>query len=293
MLPGEIAPETLQWMAVAWLLVAGGAVGSFLNVVVYRLPAGMSIVSPGSHCPGCKHRIRWYDNVPVLGWLVLRGRCRDCGTPISFRYPAVEAAVAGLFLLLAWVELFSLGANLPRRPVPVTGGMIASGLTPAESAAIYAYHLLLLGTLLAAALIEYDGHRAMVRLFAPAAVVGVVAAMIWPQLHPVPAWGPAVGWPAGLTDSIFGLAAGGLLGRATRWGIGPRNQSGIYRGPACVGIFLGWQAAVVLSAAMAAIAFVQRPCAPWLPGWLRRFPAVGWLTGLALAWIVFWRRLAG
>jgi leader peptidase (prepilin peptidase)/N-methyltransferase len=79
----------------------GLAVGSFLNVVVYRIPAGLSLVSPGSHCPACDHPIRARHNVPVLGWLALRGRCADCSSPISARYPLVEAGTAILFVITA------------------------------------------------------------------------------------------------------------------------------------------------------------------------------------------------
>jgi leader peptidase (prepilin peptidase) / N-methyltransferase len=77
----------------------GLAFGSFLNVCIYRLPRDRSVVSPGSACPVCTHGIRWYDNVPVLSWLILRGRCRDCKTPISPRYAVVELLTAALFLL--------------------------------------------------------------------------------------------------------------------------------------------------------------------------------------------------
>ncbi len=76
----------------------GLAFGSFLNVCIYRLPREQSVVSPGSACPGCGHEIRWYDNVPVLSWVVLRGRCRDCGQRITPRYLLVELLVAILFL---------------------------------------------------------------------------------------------------------------------------------------------------------------------------------------------------
>jgi leader peptidase (prepilin peptidase)/N-methyltransferase len=82
--------------------VLGLLIGSFLNVVVWRVPRGESVVSPPSACPGCGHRIRSRDNVPVLSWLLLRGRCRDCGTPIAKRYPLVEAGTAALFGLTAW-----------------------------------------------------------------------------------------------------------------------------------------------------------------------------------------------
>lgn len=83
--------------------VLGLLIGSFLNVVVWRVPRGESLVQPPSCCPGCGHQIRPRDNVPVLSWLVLRGRCRDCGGSISSRYPLVEAATAVLFVaVVSW-----------------------------------------------------------------------------------------------------------------------------------------------------------------------------------------------
>ncbi|SFJ96841.1 A24 family peptidase [Cellulomonas sp. KH9] len=83
--------------------LVGLAVGSFLNVVIWRVPRGESVVRPPSSCPRCGHRIRPRDNVPVVGWLVLRGRCRDCGESISQRYPLVELATALLFVgATAW-----------------------------------------------------------------------------------------------------------------------------------------------------------------------------------------------
>lgn len=77
--------------------------GSFANVVIWRVPRGESVVRPGSHCPRCDAPIAWYDNIPVVSWLVLRGRCRLCSEPISARYPLVEAASGALFLLAALV----------------------------------------------------------------------------------------------------------------------------------------------------------------------------------------------
>ncbi len=82
--------------------VIGLALGSFANVLIHRLPRRESIVSPGSRCPRCGTPIRWYHNVPVLSWIILRGRCADCGAPISPRYPLVEAAMGALFLAAAW-----------------------------------------------------------------------------------------------------------------------------------------------------------------------------------------------
>lgn len=83
-------------------VVLGLAIGSFLNVVIYRLPRHESLWRPASHCPGCDAAIRWYDNVPVISWVVLRGRCRTCGSRISIRYPVVEAITAGAFALAVW-----------------------------------------------------------------------------------------------------------------------------------------------------------------------------------------------
>jgi leader peptidase (prepilin peptidase)/N-methyltransferase len=89
------------WLFLLVLFGALGAVvGSFLGVVSYRLPLGRSVVSPGSACPSCKSTIRPWHNIPVLSWLLLRGRCHDCGAGFSARYPLVEAATAGLWILV-------------------------------------------------------------------------------------------------------------------------------------------------------------------------------------------------
>lgn len=90
-----------QFVLPGLVLLFGAIVGSFLNVVILRLPEkGASIVFPGSHCPHCKTPIQWYDNIPVLSFLFLRGRCRSCRTAISWQYPLVEALMAGLSLAL-------------------------------------------------------------------------------------------------------------------------------------------------------------------------------------------------
>jgi leader peptidase (prepilin peptidase)/N-methyltransferase len=93
-LPARMTPFVLAWVA-----VVGAVVGSFLNVVIARVPAGESVVRPRSRCPGCHAAIAWFDNVPVLSWLLLRARCRSCRTRIPARYPLVEMAGAGIALL--------------------------------------------------------------------------------------------------------------------------------------------------------------------------------------------------
>jgi leader peptidase (prepilin peptidase)/N-methyltransferase len=127
------------------LLVAYGVlgllIGSFLNVVIYRVPAGLSLVAPGSACPACAHPVRPRDNVPVVSWLVLHGRCRDCAAPIATRYPLVELATGLLFLVVGWrfgstpyavaalvvaaagVALFMIDLDHRRLPFAITGAM--------------------------------------------------------------------------------------------------------------------------------------------------------------------------
>jgi leader peptidase (prepilin peptidase) / N-methyltransferase len=85
----------------------GASIGSFINVVVYRLPAGLSLIFPPSRCPRCLNQLKAYDNVPVLGWLWLKGKCRYCKSKISRRYPVVEAVTGILFMLVFWIFKFS------------------------------------------------------------------------------------------------------------------------------------------------------------------------------------------
>jgi len=95
-----IAHEALAGVAGLFGLV----IGSFLNVVIYRLPREESLAFPGSHCTVCGATVRWWDNIPLLSYLLLRGRCRACGTAISLRYPAIELLTALLFAAIAWVH---------------------------------------------------------------------------------------------------------------------------------------------------------------------------------------------
>jgi leader peptidase (prepilin peptidase)/N-methyltransferase len=133
-------------IAIVFAGLGGLAIGSFLNVVAYRLPAHASLVSPGSACPGCGHAIRPSDNIPVVSWLLLRGRCRDCSTPISPRYPLVEAITAAL-----WVAVIAVkGANEDA----ILGIVLVTLMVPV-------------------ALIDLDYRIIPNRLLAPAAVVAL------------------------------------------------------------------------------------------------------------------------
>lgn len=135
-----------HWFISVYVLLVGAVVGSFLNVVIYRLPRRRSVVRPRSFCPQCGRQVRWFDNVPVLSWLALRGRCRDCRTPIPIRYPVVEAlaglAAFGAFqlhgptvaaletALFAWVSLALAWIDLDHQILPdvITYPSIVLGL---------------------------------------------------------------------------------------------------------------------------------------------------------------------
>lgn len=100
-----------MWAETVLFFIFGALWGSFSNVVIYRLPKKESVVTPRSRCPQCSKPIVWYDNIPILSWLILRGRCRKCGAPISWRYPLVELLTAVAFALIfmkygyQWVTL--------------------------------------------------------------------------------------------------------------------------------------------------------------------------------------------
>jgi leader peptidase (prepilin peptidase) / N-methyltransferase len=235
-------PDAAHWLIVLFSAAFGGCVGSFLNVVVYRLPIGLSLISPPSHCPSCKTPIRWFDNVPVFGWIMLGGRCRHCRCRIPIRYPLVEAFTAAMFAALAAVE------------------------NPLEAAAACPYHLVLLCTLLCSALIEVDGNRPPLRLFVPALIVGIAAPLVWPIAQPA-AWpGLLSAAEARWSDVLTGLAAGIVVSGAL-WLLALARQTmraqtvanvappstGLLLGLISTGAFLGWSSLCVLALATLAV----------------------------------------
>ena len=115
---------------VVLLALVGACIGSFLNVVAWRLPRQESVVWPGSHCPNCGHAVRWHDNLPVFGWLLLQGRCRDCHWRIPVRYPLVELLTAGLWLTA--IPAVGLGATPAQATtaqlINLTGGVVLVSL---------------------------------------------------------------------------------------------------------------------------------------------------------------------
>jgi leader peptidase (prepilin peptidase)/N-methyltransferase len=188
--------ELMEALAIAfvfvWLFCLGATVGSFLNVVVWRLPRRLSLVHPGSLCPVCHHPIRLHDNIPVLSWLVLRGRCRDCKTPIPIRYLLVELATGTIFLALAvWRTLGP--AATPQRLDP---RWLLSWNLAGPFWIDYLQDVILLSTLLAAGLIEADGFTVPWRIWWPTYVFSL--------LH------PTVRWVLWREDRLFVAAGPGM-----------------------------------------------------------------------------------
>ena len=191
-------------MDVFWLIsftLLGLCVGSFLNVVVWRLPRGESIVFPGSHCPGCGRAVRWHDNVPILSWLLLRGRCRFCNGRISPRYLIIEA-LTGLLLGGLYACYYVLHVREAVGPFSETWLMFLA-------------HATLLCGLLACSAVDIDHWIVPLEVCWFVSLIGIAAATIMPPPHEVlPPVPPVIG-AMGIA-MMLGVGMGMLL---LRWGI--------------------------------------------------------------------------
>jgi leader peptidase (prepilin peptidase) / N-methyltransferase len=190
-------------VAPLFLLATGLVIGSFLNVVIYRLPRDESIVWPGSHCTSCNRALAWYENIPVVSWTVLRGRCRTCSTRISIQYPIVEAATGALFL----------------------AGYYAFGLTP-----LLPVRLLFACAMVVLFVIDLEHQILPNEITLPGIVIGFVLSFLVPP-----------GWKSSLLGLLIGglfpfLIAEAYLRLRGREGMG----MGDFKMLAMVGAFLGW-----------------------------------------------------
>jgi leader peptidase (prepilin peptidase)/N-methyltransferase len=180
--------DTKNWVAVPfhfWSLVffvLGCIVGSFLNVCIHRLPLGLSIVTPKSHCPHCKYSIPWYLNIPLVTWLALRGRCKNCGAPISPRYFIVEL-LTGLAFLGCWLAFGIDGHPLPSMPVALVYSIFLAGL-------------------IVATFIDFEHFIIPDEITLGGIVAGFAASLFLPSLQGerTPGWG--------ILQSLIGAAAG-------------------------------------------------------------------------------------
>lgn len=181
-----MSPFDLLWFRLGALFVLGAIVGSFLNVCIYRLPWQKNIIWPGSHCPRCKRAIRWYDNIPLLSWLVLRGRCRHCRGRISPRYFAVELLTASLFAFLYWMEV-------EQKCLFVFGGPPGQGGAAALNAVNhwrYFYHLFLLCAMIVATFIDVDYQIIPDSITVPGMIAGFGLAVLISEVHLVDVFSP-------------------------------------------------------------------------------------------------------
>lgn len=211
-------------IAAPWItavLVAGGfglLIGSFLNVVVYRVPAGISIARPASACPSCSTPIRRRDNVPVLSWLALGGKCRDCRTSISARYPIVELAT-GLFFVLVAARLWPL-VDVPTEALPLVSRLLA----------LVAF-LWLAGVSVALAVIDLEHHRLPNAIVLPSYAVGGVLLAASSIL--VGDWPALVRAAIGLA-SLFAFYLIAALSYPGGMGFGDVKLAGV------LGLYLAW-----------------------------------------------------
>lgn len=207
----------------------GASIGSFLNVCIYRMPAEKSIVKPASHCGSCKTPIAWYDNLPLVSWFLLGGKCRHCGARFSFRYWAVELLTASLFLWV-WLQFGPDVWTLAEFP--------ASALLPPLIVPIY---WLLLGGLIVATFIDLDHYIIPDEISIGGVVVGFVLSAAVPSLHGEEmflfgAWKSALGIVVGSAVVLWLAIFGEVIFKKEAMGFGDVKFLGM------IGAFLGWQA---------------------------------------------------
>ena len=213
--------DILTWFWPMSLGLFGLLFGSFANVLIWRFPRGESVAFPGSHCPKCDHPIRWYDNVPLVSWLVLRGRCRDCGTAISARYPLVEL-LSGVLWAVAGIRF---------------------GVTAQSVVCAAFFYILLVLTF-----IDLDTFRLPNAIVATLAVAGAVGAVV-SQVTGIALVPLAVGSGAGwMGQPLVAAAVGAALGAGLSGGVAAlygrvRGRTGLGLGDVkllgAMGIFLG------------------------------------------------------
>ncbi len=222
--------DQLRLLLTVFAGIFGLLIGSFLNVCIFRLPRNcMSIVRPGSRCIRCLEAIAWYDNLPVLSWLFLRGKCRRCSEPISFRYPAVELLTAGIMVYAAVGQLY--GGN--------TSGE--------ERILFFAMQAYLCAALIACTFIDLEFRILPDEITLPGIVIGLVCGAVFPLIHgaglPMVEWNPHVeGGVAALLGAILGVgttlavrAVGSILYKQEAMGLGDVKLM------AFLGAFLGWK----------------------------------------------------
>jgi len=191
-LPTAIRLSSLTPLILIFLFCLGAVVGSFLNVCIHRIPKDQSLVAPPSHCPSCGQPIRWHDNIPLVSYLALGRKCRQCGSPISVRYFLVELLTAALVTFLYyWLVM--------RQKEPLAVGVIYMALTCA---------------LIVSTFIDFELYIIPNEITFSGVLIGPVLSLVWPQLHqraPIRGYWAATGLPRldSLLWSVMGILVGG------------------------------------------------------------------------------------
>ena len=238
------------------LTFLGLAVGSFLNVVIYRVPRGESIASPASACPHCRHAVRWKDNIPVISWLLLRGRCRDCQWPIPRRYVLVEVANAAVWWLLTMWAVSNDSLGLLPWLFVLSSASVALALIDLEhfrlpNAIVYPLYPVLLVGLVVSAFVDGEVPWASALIGAGAwfAVIGGIwlvtrgRGMGLGDVKLAPVLGATLGWVS-VGSALVGLfaafAVGALVGVALILGGRAGRKTAVPFGPFLIaGALLG------------------------------------------------------
>ncbi|MCS7236921.1 MAG: prepilin peptidase [Thermoguttaceae bacterium] len=278
-----------------WIFALGAVIGSFLNVVIYRLPRGRSIIYPPSHCPSCDQPIAWYDNIPIVSWFLLRGKCRHCRQPISVRYPLIEATTAVLVTAVFWASCLP-GRQLPHSApfgplwtASIFGHLGETTATPSQLgwlaiALRTVEYSLLLCTLLASTVIVGERQAVPARIFLPMWILGLVIWLILP-------WLPEFGLQqtADPIEAAFGagasLAAAALVVFLAAWFLGTDVRRGFAPALYSASLLLGAPRTLVVGTGALFAYTVGRILGHWFAG-LGRIPLVGWL--LAACALVAW-----
>lgn len=297
-----------ELVLVAMAFIWGAILGSFVNVVIHRLPRGQSVVTHGSRCPACGASIRPRDNVPILGWLLLGGRCRDCGAAISAGYPAIEAGCGAIAAIIAAAELSGFGSPLLAASRPGIDRLLSGDWRIALAWAIH--------TVIPVAMLAWNLTAALAGTAATEAsrrhpthdgcdAAALVAAAVIALVTAAPAVGPPGflidgrapealrGWQATFVASCLGVVAGRFAGAVT-------GAGGDRCGLATFGAAAGWQAVVVVTivtmgvrllvAAMRPQGLIGRVVAAAAPAVAATAFFAAWLP-IAEAWGRCWRVL--
>ncbi len=292
----SITTVAIETFCAAWVFMTGASIGSFLNVVAYRVPRGKTFTGH-SYCPHCRQPILFRDNIPVFGWIFLRGRCRTCRLPISPRYPIVELLVGLMYLVIGFPILGLGGTNFPGIGAPFYWGFAWNFLDMKPNIlALFLSRTFLATALVACALIEWDRFRVprsviVVLLVAAVIITRTDPALIDGSMYRIPAFGSGWCW-ATLQGRLSGALIMGLMGCSFGLEDGRNDPASSSLAATVwisglVGWWIGGYAAMSMLVLMAAVRLWQRFSSRFGGHNVARFLSrpSGWLLA---SWLLQW-----